>query len=296
MEIAPIVIFVYNRLNHTQETIKALQKNYLAKESRLIIISDAPKSNSDNASVLRVREYIREISGFKYVELIEREQNYGLAKSIIEGVTSIVNEYGKIIVLEDDLVTNKYFLQYMNYCLNFFNENRKVWHISGWTYPIQFSEGKDFFFWGTMNCWGWGTWRDRWEQFEKNTDYLIETFSKNDIKTFNLNNSHNFWSQVIANRKGKINTWAIYWYASIFKNNGLCMNPTRSYVLNIGNDGSGVHCGTNDVYKSELKENNEISFENVNVEFDTEALKKIEVFYRKIKPNLFKRILYKLKW
>jgi len=242
LNISPIVLFVYNRLWHTKQTIEALKKNELANESELFIYSDAPKNEDDQKQVENVREYLKTIDGFKKITIIERKENFGLAKSIISGVTEIVNKYGKIIVLEDDLVTSPHFLKFMNEALEFYSNKTKVWHISGWNYPIEYNKNIDTFLWRVMNCWGWGTWADRWKFFEKNINKLIKTFSKEDIKRFNVDGYENFWNQVIENKEGKINTWAIFWYATIFKNNGLCLNPIYSFVKNIGLDGSGTHC------------------------------------------------------
>ena len=119
----------------------------------------------------------------------------------------------------------------MNQALNLYKNNKKVWHISGWSYPINPDGLADTFLWQLMNCWGWATWSDRWCFFEKNTDKLISQFTASDIKRFNLNGVRNdCWSQVIQNKKGVINTWAIYWYATIYINNGMCLNPSQSFV------------------------------------------------------------------
>ena len=131
-KLAPIVLFVYNRPEHTKLTVMALQKNELARESELFIYSDAPKNLDVKVKTDEVRKYIKSISGFKKIIIIEREKNWGLAASIIDGVTKIINEYGKIIVLEDDLVTSSYFLKFMNEALEFYKNEDKVWHISGW--------------------------------------------------------------------------------------------------------------------------------------------------------------------
>ena len=189
MNLAPIVLFVYNRPWHTKQTIEALQKNELAKDSELFIYSDAPKNKEAEKQVKEVRDYIKTISGFKKVTIIEREKNYGLAKNIIEGVTEIVNKYGKVIVLEDDLITSPYFLRFMNEALNFYENEEKVWHISGWNYPIDTNGLGDAFLWRLMNCWGWATWANRWKYYEKDVDKLIASFTKRDIKRFNLGQS-----------------------------------------------------------------------------------------------------------
>ena len=288
MKPAPIVLFVYNRPYHTRQTVEALRKNELASESELFIYSDAPKNSEAKQAVKEVREYIRTIDGFKKVTIIEREKNWGLAANIIDGVSKIVNEYGKIIVLEDDLVTSPYFLKFMNDALEFYKNEKKVWHISGWNYPIKVDISDETFLWRVMNCWGWATWSDRWRCYEKNVDKLIGVFSKEDIKRFNLDGTENFWGQVLANQKGEIDTWAIFWYATIFKHGGLCVNPVQTFVDNIGFDGSGIHCRS-------IKYSN-INVLNVNCMMKFQ--KKIEEsdkYVAKVKKSLKKGIVYKIK-
>ena len=202
MILAPIVLFVYNRPSHTQQTVEALQKNELASQSELFIYSDEAKNEDARKSVDEVRSYIDNIDGFKKVMIIERDKNWGLANSIIDGVTKIVNEYGKIIVLEDDLVTSPYFLRFMNDALEFYKDEKKVWHVSGWNYPIETEDLGDVFLWRLMNCWGWATWSDRWSYYEKDTDKVINEFTKEDINRFNLDGAENFFSQVTTNKKG----------------------------------------------------------------------------------------------
>ena len=292
MNLAPIVLFVYNRPWHTRQTVEALQKNELAKESELYIYSDEAKNEYTRKSVDEVRKYIDKIDGFKKVTVIKREKNWGLANSIIDGVTKIVNQYGKIIVLEDDLVTSKYFLKFMNDALVFYKDEKKVWHISGWNYPIKNNGLDNVFLWRVMNCWGWATWSDRWNNFEKNTDLLIDNFSQKDINKFNLDGVEDFWVQVIANKERKINTWAIYWYAIIFQNKGLCLNPVQTFVDNIGHDGSGMHCSSQKKYRDDLNLNNTISF-TTHIE-ETEQY--VSLIKKQLKKTFFQKIKRVIQW
>lgn len=294
-ECSPIVLFVYNRPIHTQKTIEALKNNDLASNSDLIIFSDAPKDEMAIQSVLEVRDYIRTIDGFKTISIIEREKNWGLAKSIINGVSDVVNKYGKVIVLEDDIVTSPAFLQFMNQALNHYQNEHNVWHISGWNYPINKNQLDDAFLWRGMNCWGWGTWADRWQYFNKNPDQIIKNWSKSEKYRFDLDGSGIFWKQVLANAKGKINTWAIFWYASIFQHQGLCLNPTVSYVNNIGHDGSGVHCGIEATYRtSRLCSKVDVSFPDKLAESEL-AVSRIINFYKKQRKPLHIRLIKKVR-
>jgi hypothetical protein len=260
IETAPIVLFAYNRPLHTRKTVKALQGNKLSHDSRLIIYSDAPKDDSATQGVAEVRNYLRTVNGFKDVAVIERDTNWGLSRSIISGVTEITREYGNAIVLEDDIVTSPHFLKFMNEALDFYRHNDAVWHISGWNYPIESRNPQETFLWRVMNCWGWATWADRWSYFEKDGPRLAREWNNDQIKQFNLDGVHNFWSQVEANNKGDINTWAIFWYATIFKKHGLCLNPSRTLVDNIGHDGYGVHCGNKKSYVDDLNPEDTFNF------------------------------------
>jgi hypothetical protein len=252
--LAPVILFVYNRPWHVKKTVEALKRNFLAQESELFIFSDGEKRKQDREVIKQVRGYVKKITGFASVEVVEREKNYGLAKNIIEGVTSIIKKYGKLIVLEDDLLTSKYFLKFMNDALELYADEKKIWHISGWNYEIDPKEFPKTFLWRVMNCWGWATWADRWQCYERNPQDIIGKYSKKDIKRFNLDGANDFWEQIKGNVDGRIDTWAIFWYEVIFRNAGLCLNPTRSLVKNIGHDGSGTHCGKFGINGEEMVE------------------------------------------
>jgi len=293
MSLAPIVLFVYNRLSHTERTINSLRNNKLAEASELFIYSDYAKNKDSKREVQEVRDYIIRVKGFKKITIIYREENFGLANSIVAGVTEVVNKYGKIIVLEDDIVTSPFFLKFMNDALDFYQENNTVWHISGWNYPINQDKIEDVFLWRLMNCWGWATWKKEWSFFEKNTDLMIAKFNKKDIHKFNLDGSENFWKQILQNKSNEINSWAIFWYATIFLNKGLCLNPSKTFVLNIGHDGSGVHCDINSNFNDSLSLRGDINFNYENIE-NKIALGRIQNFYKTHKINIFIRVINKI--
>lgn len=291
--LAPVVLFVYNRPWYTRQTIEALLKNELADESELYIYSDAARGSKDYAAVQEVRDYIYSVSGFKKISILERKKNWGLADSIIDGVTTVVNQHGKVIVLEDDLVTSPYFLKFMNDALDFYEDEEKVMHVSGWNYPIEAVDNSDVFLWRVMNCWGWATWSDSWLQYEKNVDKVINTFSNEDKEAFNLDGVEDFFSQVVANKEGKITSWAIFWYACIFKNQGLCLNPVKTLVENIGHDGSGVHCSGNINFIDKLSDLSAFNMEAQKIE---ESLFYVEEVKHKLKKSWVERVFRKLIW
>jgi len=291
MNLAPIVLFVYNRPDHTRQTIEALQKNELVRESELFIYSDAAKNDNAQKSVDEVREYIDNIDGFKNVTIIKREKNWGLADNIIDGVTNIVNKYGKIIVLEDDLVTSPYFLKFMNDGLEFYRDDMEVASIHGYIYPV---EGlPDAFFLKGADCWGWATWKRSWDIFEEDGEKLLcELKSKQLQKEADFNGSYNFTKMLKNQIKGKNNSWAIRWYMSTFLKDMFTLYPKKPYVQNMGNDGSGAHCGISNVFTGDLESS--YSFEKIDIKEDLVAKKKIEVFFNSIKATFFQTIRERL--
>jgi hypothetical protein len=287
---SPIALFVYNRPAHTRQTVEALQKNSLAKDSDLTVYSDAPKNAESEDAVRQVRQYIHQITGFKSVTIVEREKNWGLANSIIDGVTKLVNEYGRIIVLEDDLVTSPYFLSYMNEALEYFQHEEKVMHVSGYMFPIVNANLPETFFLRTASCWGWATWSRAWQYFENDPDKLHGDFTEQSIKRFNLDGAYNFWVQVEKNRAGLMNSWAVFWYASIFKKNGLCLHPKFSMVSNIGHDDSGLHCGKTDRFDVQLAKKPVVYYQR-NITENVLVLERLKAYFSPAKPSLFARII-----
>ena len=290
---APIALFVYSRPWHTRQTIEALKKNDLSEDSELFIFSDAPKSASEATPVQDVRDYIRTVKGFRTVKVIEREENYGLARSIVEGVTRLCNEYGSVIVLEDDLVSSPHFLRFMNNALHQYSEAEKVMHISGYAYPVHPPVEGDTFFFRVPLCWGWATWSSSWKFFEKDLN-VIQAFTKRDRFEFNIEDSYRkFWEQLELNRAGSLNSWFIFWYASVFLHDGLCLYPTQSLIDNIGHDGSGINCGTNDLFRVSLADK-PVPVKTIPVTETRAVLTAHKKYFRKIVPPLINRITGKI--
>ena len=246
-KLAPVVLFVFARPEHTRETVEALAANDLAAETDLIVYSDAARGPMDVPAVQAVRDYLKTIGGFHSVTVHERERNFGLADSIVDGVTATVNIFGTVIVVEDDLVTSQYFLRYMNDALRIYQNEERVMHVAAHMFDIDPEGLPDCFFLPPASCWGWGTWARAWRYFSCNSAYYIENFKSDDISRFNLDDSYDYWSQVLNNHCGRMKTWAVFWYTSVFANDGLCLHPRTSLIRNIGFDGSGTNCGTDDV-------------------------------------------------
>ncbi|WP_050463146.1 glycosyltransferase [Herbaspirillum autotrophicum] len=254
MGLAPIALFVYNRPEHTRKTIAALKKNVLADASDLIIFSDAPKTPQSDSSVQEVRAILESIEGFKSVKIIKRDKNWGLSKSIIDGVSRVCSDYGKVIALEDDLVTSPYFLKFMNDGLDYYETETRVISVHGYIYPVSENLPATFFLRGA-DCWGWATWKRGWDFFESDSKALYKALhAGGEIKTFDFGGNYDYAHMLKQQIEGKVNSWAIRWYASAFLANKLTLYPGVSLVQNIGNDNSGTHCGDTDVFTGKLAE------------------------------------------
>lgn len=294
MKLAPVVLFVYNRPLHTKRTVEALKNNELAHESDLIIFSDAPKNPEASTKVAEVRQYIKTIDGFKSIKIVERDENWGLANSIIDGVAAVVNEYGRIIVLEDDLVTSSYFIAFMNNALDVYQNEERVMHISGYMFPINISGLPETFFLRTASCWGWATWDRAWRSFKKEPERLLRDFSWEAISRFNMDGAYNFWIQVEQNANRTKNTWAIFWYASVFEAGGLCLHPAISMVSNIGHDDTGEHCKSSGDFSVVLA-SKPVAYFEANIAESAVAHARTRKFLRALEPTLISRIMYRLR-
>lgn len=300
MKLAPIVIFTYNRPVHTRQTVEALQQNVYASESDLIIYSDAPKDEKAKAGVSETRKYIKTISGFKSLRIIEREKNMGLANSLIDGITTVVNEYGSIIVVEDDLISSPYFLKFMNEGLEKYRDNDRIASIHGYVNPVKDALPENFFL-SYTSSWGWATWADAWKIFEADGAKLMKELEDRNLKKrVDFNNSYYFVKMLTHYIKGKNSSWAIRWYVSIVLNNKLCLYPGRSLIAQNGCDGSGTHSSDDDWFDVELSDS-PIELTDIPVEESLAARKAYERYYKSIKltyrfkvKNLIRKIIKRL--
>jgi hypothetical protein len=252
--LAPIVFFAYNRPGHARQTLEALSKNRLANESLLYIFIDGPKAGATPQTIANIQEMkivAAEKQWCKEVKIIAAEKNKGLLRSIIDGVTKTVNEFGKVIVLEDDVMMSAGFLEFMNEALDFYEHSNKVMHISGYSRADLKAAGikePTYFFYHT-SCWGWATWKRAWDKF--NPDPLVvkkAVAAKGNIHTLNMDGTFEFFWGLKAISEGKFQSWNTIWHSVVFLNDGLCLHPTQSLVTNIGHDGSGINCEPNDEF------------------------------------------------
>ena len=245
-EPAPILLFVYQRPDHTRRTLEALKNNDLANLSTLYIYSDGPKDGAGEANhqkIQEVRKIIREKKWCKEVYIIESTTNKGLANSIISGVSEKVNEFGKVIVLEDDLLTSKGFLKFMNNALDRYLLDEKVMQISGFQFPLDLQDSGSSLFLSFASSWGWATWKRAWNHFDP-LAFGYERL-KTDVslsRKFNIENSFPYTSMLFDQMEKKnINSWAIRWWWSLFTKDGLCLFPDKSLIKNIGYGADASH-------------------------------------------------------
>lgn len=285
MSKAPIALFVYNRPRHTRLTVEALQKNELSEESDLFIFSDAPKDPGIAIAVQEVREYIRCIGGFKSVTIIERDENLGLASSIIDGVTRLCSDYGRVIVLEDDIVTSPYFLSYMNRALDLYENEERVVCVGAYMFPIR-DHLPETFFLRITDCWGWGTWARGWASFDPDGHRLLREINSRKLnKLFDINGSYPYTRILADQARGENDSWSIRWYASAFLQDRLTLYPGRSLTNNIGFDGSGQHCESNNRFDN-LPTDRPIELRDIPVEENQYVLAEIERFMRRSRRSL----------
>lgn len=285
-KLAPIALFAYNRLDTLMQTVDALLHNELAKESDLFIFSDGAKNEQSRDAVNTVREYIKTISGFKNIKIIEKEHNCGLADSIIAGVTQLTQKFGKVIVVEDDLLTSPFFLQFMNDGLDMYQDDDRVISIHGYIYPVAKELPETFFIRGA-DCWGWATWERGWKLFNPDAKALLDHLTREKLlKRFDMDGTYHYSKMLKNNILKKNNSWAIRWYASAFLENKLTLYPGQSLVENIGHGKNATHCTVDskafnvNLLKCRLK------VEQIQVEENVTARKEIIKYFRRLPLQL----------
>lgn len=248
MSLAPIIVFAYNRPEHLRRTLEALSKNDLAAESVLYIYCDGPRSDASDEQKYYIAENRRvahETSGFKDLQIVERCENVGLADNIVGAVSEIVNIYGRVITLEDDVVTSSGFLHYMNKALDLYENDERVMHITGFMWHHRIPMPATFFYQVPECGGGWATWKRAWKYFNNDANALYN-YWKTDWDRFNVWGGKIFQNQLEANLNGTLKTWFIKWHAVVLQRNGLTLYPGRSLTTNIGFDGSGQNCHRSD--------------------------------------------------
>lgn len=258
MQIATI-LFTYNRSWHTQQVLDGLRENTVLPE-KLFIFQDGLKCEEHQEEWNKVNQII---NGIRWCdcEVIISEKNNGLADSIISGINKVFAEYDAVIVLEDDCVPNINFIKFMHQCLEKYQNVPSVHSVSGYAWPIELPENEmDIYFCGRVSSWGWGTWKDRWSTYQR--DYAI---LKNIKRNGEMSRELAVWgndleNMLLANLRGEVDSWAVFWALNAIQNQKVCINPYRSLIQNIGCDGTGVHCEITNRFQVKEEERKEISY------------------------------------
>jgi hypothetical protein len=287
---APIVLFAYNRPEHTRLALESLSQCEGSADSELFIYCDGARGPGTIKKVQEVRRIVRMKRWCKDVHIIERDENLGLALSIIQGVSEIVDRYGNIIVLEDDLIISPQFLNFMNDALEIYKDIPKVMHISGYMFPVKGKLPETFFYRAT-SCWGWATWKRAWEKFDPDAKRLLSKIRNSGMRRqFDIEGTTDYYKMLQKQTEDKLDSWAIRWYASVLLHKGLCLHPGTSLVNNIGHDGTGVHCASTHAFMVKLG-NQKVSKYTMEIKEDEDVVKKMERFYLKLRKPFYIRML-----
>ena len=292
---APIALFTYNRPEHTRRTLEALKANSLAAKSDLIVYSDGPKHESAREKVAATRALLADISGFRSVTRVFRDTNMGLARSIIAGVSDVVERCGSVIVLEDDLVASPHFLKYMNDALSCYAAEEKVACIHGYNFPMADKLPETFFVRGG-DCWGWATWKRAWKVFQPDGRISLSELKRRKLtRQFDHDDTYPFTRMLSDQIKGRNDSWAVRWHVSIFLAEKLTLYPGKTLVKNIGNDGEGTHCGDNSHFDGEPTAH-EVVVGGITIRESETAFRAFSTFYKELYPKtpFLKKVLRKL--
>lgn len=292
MELAPIILFVYNRPENTQRTLDELSKNEEAKHSILYIYCDGPKVNADSEQLGKINA-VRTICSlenrFKLVNVVEREINLGLAPSIIAGVTEIVNKHGDIIVLEDDIRTSKYFLKFMNDSLKLYKNDERVISVGGCNYFVFGKQYPSTFFIPIPDCLGWATWSNRWKLFEADSKKLLKSLlEKKWEEKFNLYGFYNFSGMLKDQSEGKVSSWAIRWQATAYLNDMITIYPNPSVTQHLESKDATHAVGLN-ITPPLLMEPLELTKQHLSVKQNFYYLM-IKVYYTYFDKKFFRKL------
>jgi len=280
---APVALFAYKRPEHLRRTIEALKQNPGFSESPVHAFFDGPRRAEERRAVEQTRELARALLPAHTV-FVERERNFGLRRSIVEGVTTLTRDYGRVIVVEDDLVVAKNFLQFMNAGLERYQDEPSVMQVSGHIFPVPLGSGSDSLFLPFTTTWGWGTWARAWRNFDEHATAEAGLCSDQARRmAFDLNGAYPYFQMLQKQKKGEIDSWGILWYLSVFASGGLTLFPRQSLVINAGLDGTGTNCSYEppiDVQTMSFADSWEIGWPQ-QIEIDSTALAQITAYLKR---------------
>lgn len=248
----PVALFAYKRPQHLRQVVESLQANPEAPETDLFIFCDAAARLQDQPAVDSVRKYARSVSGFRHITVVERERNFGLSRSITEGVSELCRRYGRAAVVEDDVLVSPHFLGWVNAALNKYEHDERVMSVGCYVFPTEATLPETFFL-SLPDCWGWAVWARSWRHYQPDGTALLRALAERDLEwRFDFEGAYPYTEMLRAQVLGKNDSWAVRWSASVLLAGGLTVYPGRSMTRNIGFDGSGTHCGVDQGYDAGL--------------------------------------------
>ena len=263
--LAPIAVFAFNRADNLERTLQALSLNELADKSSVTIYCDGPRTEEERQKTDAVRRIARAANGFAEVSVIERAENLGLKKSLEAGITYLLEKHERLIVVEDDIVTSKFFLRYMNDALELYEQYPKVASISGYCVPHSLKSAPETFFLRGGECWGWATWKDRWQAlYNGDAQRMLDAIRENNLtKYFDLDGVSISTSVLQDAAQGKVNSWFMPWTAAICLAGRLTLHPSCTLIKNIGFN-AGTHCNGTEIPQAALSCNGiNVSFQKI---------------------------------
>ncbi|HZO01038.1 MAG TPA: glycosyltransferase [Burkholderiales bacterium] len=292
--LAPIALFAYKRPEHLHRTLQALAANAEAAGSRLVVFCDGARHEADRAAVEAVRGLVAGIRGFAAVRVVASPTNLGLARSVTRGVSELLQQHDRLVVLEDDLVVGPHFLRYMNDALRCYADDERVASIHGYLYPVGERLPETFFLRGA-DCWGWGTWRRAWARFEPDARKLLAELRRRGLtRAFDLDGSYPYTRMLEDCIEGRNDSWAIRWHACAFLDGALTLYPGSSQVQNIGADGSGVHVGDTRTFEH-AEWGREIQVGGIAVTESAAARRCFAAYLAALRPSFAHRVLRRLR-
>jgi hypothetical protein len=251
----PIAVFTYNRPDHARRALKALERCSHLDECEVFIYSDAPQRTGHVTGVEQTRKAIHEWANKHSARVVQRDVNLGLARSIVDGVTTLTSIYERVIVLEDDLVVSPDFIQYMLGGLERYRDDEQVMQISGFMYNVGMQSPKDAFFLPSTSTWGWAIWERAWKHFDWDASGAAELLANaNWCQDFDMRGSYPYSTLLSQRLRGENDSWGVVWYYCVYQRNGLVLFPGRSLVWNGGFDGTGIHSGRRRFSQPALRE------------------------------------------
>jgi hypothetical protein len=247
-----VVLFVYNRPEHTRRVLDGLRQNDIDK---LHVFADGPESTDEIGPIESVRDLVHSIDWCE-TDIIEREENWGLAENTVDGLNRMFTEYDRVVMLEDDDVPSPDFMDYMEACLDKYEDEDRVMSVTGFSIPIELPDDYqyDVFFTHRETSWGWGSWKSAWDHYERKPDEMRRQIAENENEVREILEiaGYDLFSNLEKQLEGNSDSWSIWWALAIAEQEGICVNPVESRIKQIGHDGSGVHCSSKEKFDVEV--------------------------------------------